>query len=57
MIAAAAGTGGGILGLALSTAITSGYDNPGPIDFFCSTRRPRERPLRSLSWLNRQPAG
>ena len=34
MMAAAAGTGGGILGLALSTALTSGYDNPGPIDFF-----------------------
>src|SRR4051794_20951027 len=34
MIAAAGATGGGILGLALSTALTSGYDNPGPIDFF-----------------------
>ncbi|WP_249129756.1 DUF2846 domain-containing protein [Bradyrhizobium sp. AUGA SZCCT0283] len=34
MIATAGATGGGILGLALSTALTSGYDNPGPIDFF-----------------------
>ena len=34
MIAAAGATGGGILGLALGTAFTSGYDNPGPIDFF-----------------------
>lgn len=34
MIATAGATGGGILGLALSTAFTSGYDNPGPIDFF-----------------------
>ena len=34
MIAAAGATGGGLLGLALSTAITSGYDNPGPLDFF-----------------------
>ena len=34
MMAAAAGTGGGLLGLALSTVLTSGYDNPGPIDFF-----------------------
>jgi 6-phosphogluconate dehydrogenase (decarboxylating) len=34
LMATAAGTGGGILGLALGTAFTSGYDNPGPIDFF-----------------------
>ena len=34
MIAATGATGGGILGLVLSTALTSGYDNPGPIDFF-----------------------
>jgi hypothetical protein len=34
MIAAAGATGGGILGLALGTAFTSSYDNPGPIDFF-----------------------
>ena len=34
MMATAAGTGGGLLGLALGTAFTSGYDNPGPIDFF-----------------------
>ena len=34
LMATAAGTGGGLLGLALGTAFTSGYDNPGPIDFF-----------------------
>jgi hypothetical protein len=34
MMAAAAGTGGGLLGFALSAALTSGYDNPGPLDFF-----------------------
>jgi hypothetical protein len=34
MMATAGATGGGLLGLALSTALTSGYDNPGPIDFF-----------------------
>jgi hypothetical protein len=34
MIATAAGAGGGLLGLALSTALTSGYDNLGPLDFF-----------------------
>jgi len=33
-IAAAGATGGGLLGLALSTAMTSGYDNRGPLDFF-----------------------
>jgi hypothetical protein len=34
MIGAQAASGGGLLGLALSVALTSGYDNPGPIDFF-----------------------
>jgi hypothetical protein len=34
MMAAAGATGGGLLGLALGTAFTSGYENPGPIDFF-----------------------
>ena len=34
MMAAAGATGGGLLGLALGTAFTSGYDNLGPIDFF-----------------------
>lgn len=30
----ASSAGVGLLGLAVSTVITSGYDNPGPIDFF-----------------------
>jgi hypothetical protein len=34
MIGATAGAGGGILGLALGVALTSGFDNPGPLDFF-----------------------
>jgi hypothetical protein len=34
MIGATAGAGGGILGLAIGVALTSGFDNPGPIDFF-----------------------
>jgi len=34
MMAATASTGGGLLGLALGAAFTSGYDNLGPVDFF-----------------------
>jgi hypothetical protein len=34
MIGATAGAGGGILGLAIGVAVTSGFDNPGPVDFF-----------------------
>ena len=48
----------GLLGLALTTAITSTYDNPGPLDFFPLEESAAKATIADFGWPNKaQGAG